>query len=1077
MTDVVNLGDIVFGLGPDTSRLRTALRAILDFGDAVEQVAQSEEDGARRVEAAMRKQEAAIVSAITKMQNFNSELRRIGAPANLVKGTQDAFRQLNVEMTQGALTPLQYQRAMEQFNTSMARNQRTLRDWKSEQQAAKQAQQGLGTQAQRDAELFQQQTVQVERARQALLNFESTIARMGAPAQLSAGARGAFGALPNSLAYGVAAPKIDFSKQMSSFNSALAESKRAMGDWRAAQSEVISTGGRFTGMLQQLATAASLTTGPLGGLAFRLNLLSRLMDDNALHLALWVGGIAGVVIGLDRLSKAVTETEMGLARTRLQLYAFTNSEQQMRIEMRELMDVANQFGAPFEDVAQHFAKLELATRGTRLEGAKTRDLFKDMIAYATNMGLAQQQVDATFNLVTRSMSQQVLTLRNLRGEAKSVIPAFESIAAQALNVNTATFESLLKRGQVLGESFWLKFFEAANKRYNIDPSKTVNTIFSAQGRLANAILEVDNAFNQALGVTSSYQKSLELITEALHWLTWNMDSVIKVTGALGAAFIAGFAGAKIIAAIQGISMAVVGLARALAAADIAAAILSGGFTAILGVASAIAAGVTVYSTLNDMVGKNKEKLIGATESLHEYNKQWQLANETSSTHIQLLLQDAAAQLTNAQAALAAALAQKAQIDAQSKQAGDEAGKDAGKSWIQSFLDAIGSLPEQSASIEAAISSATSSAAAQSAANIGKTISDLRTKIKGLQDDIAQGMKNLQETLNREANAKGNDHLRNSAQNQWITIHREYKQLLDETNMTFSAMQRGPRALQETLQQIQLDKTLEQWRKKFQDLGYSSSQVETKVSTLRDALKRLADAKQFDKDFKSLGQTLEYSFGELGKSAMDKFVDAMNNGTLKSMKFKDFVMDALSAIEKKILELAVLNPILNNLFGSTNQTFSLFGGGTGTGGLIGQLLSAVGLQGGGGGSSGAAGSALASAFLSQHGGSGTSAYDFVNPMVFAGAPRLHSGLMPDEFPAILQKGEGVTPKGYQVQPNRTVVNVITPPGSKVDQKKRTSGGVEVTDLIISSVNKGIIDRRFSKSLGSQYDGISAKGILR
>jgi hypothetical protein len=31
-------------------------------------------------------------------------------------------------------------------------------------------------------------------------------------------------------------------------------------------------------------------------------------------------------------------------------------------------------------------------------------------------------------------------------------------------------------------------------------------------------------------------------------------------------------------------------------------------------------------------------------------------------------------------------------------------------------------------------------------------------------------------------------------------------------------------------------------------------------------------------------------------------------------------------------------------------------------------------------------------------------------LFMGAPRLHSGLAPDEFPAILQHGERVTPKG-------------------------------------------------------------------
>jgi hypothetical protein len=53
---------------------------------------------------------------------------------------------------------------------------------------------------------------------------------------------------------------------------------------------------------------------------------------------------------------------------------------------------------------------------------------------------------------------------------------------------------------------------------------------------------------------------------------------------------------------------------------------------------------------------------------------------------------------------------------------------------------------------------------------------------------------------------------------------------------------------------------------------------------------------------------------------------------------------------------------------------------------------------------------------------------VNPQLFATAPRLHSGLAPDEFPAILQKGERVTSKSGQsgAGGNLTVNMHITTP---------------------------------------------------
>ena len=58
-----------------------------------------------------------------------------------------------------------------------------------------------------------------------------------------------------------------------------------------------------------------------------------------------------------------------------------------------------------------------------------------------------------------------------------------------------------------------------------------------------------------------------------------------------------------------------------------------------------------------------------------------------------------------------------------------------------------------------------------------------------------------------------------------------------------------------------------------------------------------------------------------------------------------------------------------------------------------------------------GSSVAEMFTSSYhtGGiawSGEGGSMSVSPALFAGAPRFHGGLMPDEFPAILQKGEGV-----------------------------------------------------------------------
>ena len=53
-------------------------------------------------------------------------------------------------------------------------------------------------------------------------------------------------------------------------------------------------------------------------------------------------------------------------------------------------------------------------------------------------------------------------------------------------------------------------------------------------------------------------------------------------------------------------------------------------------------------------------------------------------------------------------------------------------------------------------------------------------------------------------------------------------------------------------------------------------------------------------------------------------------------------------------------------------------------------------------------------------------------VFAGAPRLHNGLASDEYPAILQRGETVNPKGRSLATNNVTINVAAP-GGRMDRE--------------------------------------------
>jgi tape measure domain-containing protein len=82
---------------------------------------------------------------------------------------------------------------------------------------------------------------------------------------------------------------------------------------------------------------------------------------------------------------------------------------------------------------------------------------------------------------------------------------------------------------------------------------------------------------------------------------------------------------------------------------------------------------------------------------------------------------------------------------------------------------------------------------------------------------------------------------------------------------------------------------------------------------------------------------------------------------------------------------------------------------------------------------------------------------VSPSLFVGAPRFHSGLMPDEFPAILQKGETVIPRGGFAAGGGITVNIIESQDKGGQVNRRTdSNGNQMLEIFVAQV-KGSIAR--------------------
>lgn len=167
-----------------------------------------------------------------------------------------------------------------------------------------------------------------------------------------------------------------------------------------------------------------------------------------------------------------------------------------------------------------------------------------------------------------------------------------------------------------------------------------------------------------------------------------------------------------------------------------------------------------------------------------------------------------------------------------------------------------------------------------------------------------------------------------------------------------------------------------------------------------ALKRYAD------EATNAAKNAEDLFGSAAKKVEDTLVDMVSSGEFSISK----IGDLLQSLEQDILRSFLRENV--------------------TGPIAGALSSAI-----GGGSGGSSGSGIFGGFFKDifssifHDGGkvgeGSVSRRAVPAYAFAGAPRFHNGLMPDEFPAILQKGETVLPKNTRMDGNTIVFNISTP----------------------------------------------------
>lgn len=185
------------------------------------------------------------------------------------------------------------------------------------------------------------------------------------------------------------------------------------------------------------------------------------------------------------------------------------------------------------------------------------------------------------------------------------------------------------------------------------------------------------------------------------------------------------------------------------------------------------------------------------------------------------------------------------------------------------------------------------------------------------------------------------------------------------------------------------------------------------------------------------------------------VDFTTGSKTATVAFQDFAKSLIKMLEEMLVKMLIVLPVAQAL---QNALGPMVGGVTGGPAPVSNPYAGMGV--------GSNPTFHSGGMTNEPSGS-----RYLDPSVFANAPRFHTGIGPDELAAVIKRDEGVfTPGQMRAMggsgggSNNVQVNVVNRADNTTTKtSKRRSGGVDVTDVIISTVGSHMANGGFDAQL--------------
>lgn len=160
-----------------------------------------------------------------------------------------------------------------------------------------------------------------------------------------------------------------------------------------------------------------------------------------------------------------------------------------------LGQISENLGQDLSVVEKNYTNLTASSKGTRLEGQATDDIFKSVVGTMGRLKKPAEDVDRALLAVGQMMSKNTVQSEELKGQLSEVLPGAFNIAARAMGVTTSKLNDMLKNGEVMASDLLPKFAVELEKTFNPNHERRVEGLGANLARLRNEGVEWVKSIN------------------------------------------------------------------------------------------------------------------------------------------------------------------------------------------------------------------------------------------------------------------------------------------------------------------------------------------------------------------------------------------------------------------------------------------------------------------------------------------------------------------------------------------------------------------------------------------------------